>query len=154
MGLDATVMCTCFAEGRAAPPPFPASLIHLSHHGYLALADDAAPALWEAFERWTETACEHPDMEAASERIASWAGLRRLQEAIEALGRGRFPVLAGELPGGADAAEHLPAARAALALDELARLRGEGAAELTGVIAPLERICQAAVATGNPVRWC
>ena len=154
MGLDATVMCTCFAEGRAAPPPFSPALLHRGHHGLLALADDADPALWDAFERWTDAACEHPAMEAASERIASWAGLRRFQEAIEALGRERFPVLAGELPGGAAAADHLPADRAALALDELARLRVEATAELAGIIAPLERICRAAVATGNPVVWC
>ena len=84
MGLDASVMCRCWAEGRTKPPPCDPAELHVDEDGYLSLIgarrDDEK--LQDALWAWEETACEHPGMDAASERISNWSGYRQFQEAL------------------------------------------------------------------------
>ena len=76
MGLDASVMCNCYAGGLTTPPP------HQEHvcvqEGYLELDTP-----WEthqaehcAFDEWMAGACAHEGMNAACEHIANWTGYR------------------------------------------------------------------------------
>jgi hypothetical protein len=126
MGLDATVMCTCYAEGRTTPPPVAPSLVHVDDDGYLALrggyGDSEAMDL--RFEAWLRTACAHEDMDHATEHIANWTGYRLFQQALADAGWERFPVLREELPernGG-----FTSAAQAERGLVELQHFRGMG----------------------------
>lgn len=119
MGLDATVMCACFRQGRIVSP-FPAHTM-INEYGELALD---FPELgheedYARFYEWltTATLCEHPDMEYATIRISTWAGVHYFQAALEKAGWDQFPTLRAYLPeanGG-----QLPASAARAALDEL-----------------------------------
>lgn len=119
MGLDASVSCACFRQGPHASP-FPAHTM-IDDEGELALD---FPELgheedYARFREWLATGavCEHPDMEYATVRIATWAGVRDFQAALEDTGWELFPTLHAYLPeanGG-----QLPASAASAALEEL-----------------------------------
>jgi hypothetical protein len=98
MGLDAYVRCNCLVEGKAKPFERPDAL-GIDEDGHLApvgkWADD--PELFNRFWEWKKTACEHADMEVASQGISNWSGYRRFQEAVGELGWDRFPTLRDEL---------------------------------------------------------
>jgi hypothetical protein len=121
MGLDASVSCRCYADHKTRSPPPHAEHVELDDEGYVGLRLE-----WsghreehEAFRLWKATCCEHANMEAASERISNWAGVRALQSALAELGWERFPVLREHIPD-ANGGSVSPDASAA-ALDELAR---------------------------------
>jgi hypothetical protein len=125
MGLDASVMCTCYQDGRALPPPCDPSLL-VFDDGWLELdvPFDDNVELHTGFDRWLAEGCEHPRMEVASVRVSNWSGYRAFQQALErAGGRARFPTLYAELPevnGGTT-----DAGAAAQALAELATFRAQ-----------------------------
>lgn len=123
MGLDAYVPCNCYRLGLTTPPPVPVALDEETGQPELVAEGDgkAARAAWRAFEAWRERACAHPRFDEVSERIGNWAGVRRFQEALRALGTEHFRVLLGEIPDNNGGATPPPAARDAL--DEIARFR-------------------------------
>lgn len=125
MGLDATVMCTCWAERRIPAPPF-ADLLLLSEDGYLTLAVpyEGNEALHAELDRWISTACEHPEMEAADEWIGNWSGYRSFQAALGEAGWEHFPVLRRQLP--ATNGGQTPAEEARRMLGELELFSGWG----------------------------
>ncbi len=120
MGLDATVMCTCWARGLLSPSPFSAPIV-LDDEGYLGL-----DLPWEghedehmAFLEWSATACMHVDMDAACERISNWGGYRLFQDALAQVGWERVPTLKAVLPemnGGSVSSEQSRACLAELDL--------------------------------------
>ncbi|MFC4912167.1 hypothetical protein [Actinomadura gamaensis] len=118
MGLDAFVLCRCWQDGRTSEPPVPPELVKADEYGPYVEGDAGEPE----FSVWKDgAACPHENMEAASERISNWGGYRCFQQAMEAAGWERFPVLREYLPesnGGT-----LPAERAREALGELASFR-------------------------------
>lgn len=143
MGLDASVMCDCFREGRAAEPPVPRDWLEIDEDGYLnPRPGHDSGTVRSAFYAWRKGCCAHPGMDRAWESIANWSGVAQFKEALAKVGRPRFPVLLAELPrnnGGLTAPD-----RAALALGEL------------DDFAALDRIgtitCLVATATGEVLR--
>jgi hypothetical protein len=125
MGLDASVMCHCFASGRTSEPPCPRDWLEIDEEGYLNPKpeyDSAVP--FGTIYGWMQGCCEHPGMACACEALANWPGYRLFQEALASVGWDRFPVLHRELPeanGG-----KMDAGKAALVLDELADFRDVG----------------------------
>src|SRR5262245_11667112 len=118
MGLDASVMCSCFKLGLAKEPPFPRECLGIDEDGYPFLRPEFDTAeYWTVFDEWCRTCCEHADMDFASEHIANWSGYRLFQEALENAGWHRFRVLRAELPAANDG--QTSPAQAARALDEL-----------------------------------
>ncbi len=119
MGLDASVTCACFRQGRIVSP-FPAHTM-IDEDGELTLdfpkfghEDEYA-----RFTEWleTEAVCEHPGMEYLTIRISTWGGVHHFQAALEEAGWDLFPTLHAYLPeanGG-----QLPASAASAALEEL-----------------------------------
>ncbi|HYM00411.1 MAG TPA: hypothetical protein VEZ90_15765 [Blastocatellia bacterium] len=99
VGLDATVMCTCFADGLCEPPPFAEKII-VDQEGYLSLDIpwEGNQDKYSALHGWMAHACEHPQMEAADERISNWTGYRSFRQALEEIGWDHFPTLKAELP--------------------------------------------------------
>jgi hypothetical protein len=94
MGLDATVMCKCYIEGRTTEPPVARDWLYFDNEGYLSLRpehedDETGMKIWT----WEQDCCEHSGMDYASERIANWAGYRLFQQALETVGWQHFPVL-------------------------------------------------------------
>jgi len=101
MGLDASVMCNCFARGSCKPPPIPAEHLKIDEDGYLnPPAEYDTEKYWNPYYIWKQTCCDHPGMNFACERISNWAGYRLFQEALETVGWENFPVLVKELPSG------------------------------------------------------
>jgi hypothetical protein len=99
MGLDASVMCNCFRDGKITPPPFPLEWLALDAEGYINLKDGFnSDENWSKQYVWQKSCCEHEDMNFVSERISNWTGCRQFQEALEELGWQYFPVLQEELP--------------------------------------------------------
>lgn len=119
MGLDASVTCACFRQGRIVSP-FPAHTM-IDEDGELALD---FPELgheedYAQFYEWLATGavCEHPGMEYATVHISTWGGVHQFQAALEEAGWELYPTLHAYLPeanGG-----HLPASAASAALVEL-----------------------------------
>lgn len=129
MGLDASVMCNCYREGRTLAPPVPADLIYLDNQGFLALnlPYDGNEDAYLKFDRWSfGKVCEHQEgMNYASVRVGNWGAYRLFQRGLELVGLGQFPVLRAELPnanGGLMYPESV-----AKALDELAYFRRQKA---------------------------
>jgi hypothetical protein len=100
MGLDASVMCNCYRQGLASPPPVSPDLIEVDDEGYLSLAVpyDDNDELYFLFADWKQHACLHSDMEYASVRVANWTGYRAFQQALARIGQEHFPTLQAELP--------------------------------------------------------
>ncbi|APR87986.1 hypothetical protein A7982_13335 [Minicystis rosea] len=95
--------------------------MRVDEEGYLSLElpwEDHA-AEHQAFWEWLGSACEHQNMNAASERVSNWSGVRAFQTALREVGEGHFPVLLAEIPD-ANGGLMKPAACAA-GLRELAR---------------------------------
>lgn len=91
MGLDAYVPCSCITRGLATACPVP--LVHEDGGlWWVEREDDYAD-----FARWRESACTHPRMQALSERVANWAGMRTLRDALEDVGQ-PVATLCGALP--------------------------------------------------------
>jgi len=123
MGLDATVMCNCYRDGLTSKPPVPRDWLEFDSEGHLNLEYDSDDHFLK-FWRWMETCCTHPEMDAASERIANWSGYRLFQEALGKVGWDQFPVLGRELPRANGGKTDSSAAEAALG--ELMLFRREG----------------------------
>lgn len=122
MGLDATVMCNCFKEGKTSEPPFPQDQLYVDGEGFLHVrTDDPTDLKHRRLYEWMQTACQHPGLNFARERISNWGGYRLFQEAMATVGWDRFPTLKAELPssnGGLTQAD-----AATKALKELASFR-------------------------------
>lgn len=100
MGLEASVMCTCYAEGKAAPFPSPERLV-MNADGFpdLLPAPDADPEKdMRMLATWMADACEHPGMNAARAYVSNWADYRAFLHALETAGAEQFPTLLRELP--------------------------------------------------------
>jgi hypothetical protein len=113
LGLDAYVPCNCLARGVAKPPPVEVGIEDGVPYP-LVDRDDVA------FYAWRDSACAHPAMKVVDERVANWAGVRTLQDALRTVGP-PVATLLEHIPdanGGA-----VPAATAQVCLDELDAFR-------------------------------
>lgn len=126
MGLDATVMCNCYRDGRTSEPPVPRDWLEIDAEGYLNLkTEHDSDERFIEVHHWMETCCAHPGMRAAWERISNWSGYRLFQEAIGKIGWDRFPVLERELPRANGGLTASSASVAALGEIELFRRSGD-----------------------------
>lgn len=134
MGLDATVRCRCFEEGKLRHGPVPLDEMCVNEEGYLSSRRlDAARRrltyrqfdarygdFQREFEDWAESCCEHVGGDYCSEWVSNWAGCAEFESLVEdAGGEAEFPLLSKLLPeanGGT-----YPAELAAATLKELDR---------------------------------
>lgn len=122
MGLDATVSCNCFREGRTTEPPIPRDWLYLDEEGdWSCRPEHEAEYCWSELYEWKQRCCEHEGMDYASEHISNWAGYRLFQEALAKVGAGNFPTLLRELPSTNDGITLPESARQAL--QEIERFR-------------------------------
>lgn len=134
MGLDATVRCRCFEEGKLKPGPVPMSDVYVDEEGYLSSRKlDAASKrltyrqfdarygdLQREFMHWVDSCCEHEGGEYCSEWVSNWAGCAEFKSLVEdAGGEAEFPLLS-KLPPEANGGTY-PAEMAAATLEELDR---------------------------------
>jgi hypothetical protein len=119
MGLDASVSCACFREGRIVSPVPEHTVINDDGELTLDFPKQGHEEDYARFHEWLATGavCEHPNMEYASLRISTWGGVSNFRAALEETGWELFPTLHAYLPkanGG-----QLPASAAEAALEEL-----------------------------------
>lgn len=133
MGLDASVMCNCYREGKTSPCPFPDDF-YIDEDGFPALRmngpDEEARS--DVFDAWLARCCEHPNMDYAAVFIANWQGYNTFRRALEEIGWQHFPVLRVQLPDHNQGST--PASAAALALRELERFQSHGGIPKTFLI--------------------
>lgn len=102
MGLDASVMCNCFQQGKARPCPFPDDF-YIDADGFPAvrlegLNEDADYEKSEQFDIWLADCCDHPYMDYTTLYIADSNGYHSFMDALEQIGWEHFPTLKAELP--------------------------------------------------------
>jgi len=125
MGLDATVMCNCFRDGKTTPPPFPREWLEVDDEGYINLKNEHnSDDNWAKHYEWEQSCCEHEGMDFACERISNWTGYRQFQAALGAVGWQHFPVLEEQLPNANGGLT--PSVASAKALEELAFFSAAG----------------------------
>ncbi len=106
MGLDAYVTCRCWEEGLCDPPasiasrlrydPVRAELDRIEPEG---LSAQEGLALYLEDDLWFEqSACAHPKMWVAHERISNWGGLGAFRHALRSLGENPCATLLREIP--------------------------------------------------------
>ena len=80
MGIDASVSCSCWRDGKAAPFERP-ELIADEGGPRLTVDYLANQELHKRFWDWRQTACAHPSMYLVKVRISNWSGFREFQAA-------------------------------------------------------------------------
>jgi len=102
MGLSAYVNCSCYRRDKTSPFPLPEwrNRFRFDIEGVLGL-----DLPYEGYERehdtiqdWMQSACEHEDMEFASEKITNWTGYLAFLQSLTQIGFKHFPTLKKELP--------------------------------------------------------
>lgn len=131
MGLDASVRCRCFEEGKLRPAPVPPEDLYIDEDGYLSsrMLDKAYrrygfkqyyeryKELDDAFRRWSDFPCEHEFGEICNERVGNWSGVGMFRHYCYEIGEERLPVLFHIIPSGNGGT--FPASMAKAALEEL-----------------------------------
>ncbi len=127
MGLDASVMCNCYRDGKTTVCPFPDDF-YIDEEGFpvLRLGDFDDEEKSDQFDTWLATCCEHPDMDYRSVFVANWRGYRSFLDALEQLGWDHFPILHAELPDGNEGVTSATAASAALHELSFFKAKGDG----------------------------
>jgi hypothetical protein len=115
MGLDASVMCNCYKQGKTTPCPYP-EFFHIDEEGFpgLNLPYDENEEKSDIFDTWLATCCEHPHMDYAAVYVSNWKGYQSFLQALEQVGWEHFPVLRAELPDGNHGLTSADSARMAL----------------------------------------
>lgn len=120
MGLDASVICNCFRDGKTKPPPCPPEWLTIDSEGYVNLKSEYdSEDLWNPLYAWQQSCCEHDGMNYAETHISNWAGYRLFQDALGTIGWEHFPTLESQLPNNNGGLT--PAAESTLAIQELLR---------------------------------
>ena len=135
MSYSAYVICNCYKDGKTSEPPHKEFLRFDNDGLYLDIPDE----LWEKdedkvyqmeaeFDTWKRTACEHEEMELASESLSNISGMSAFRHIVRELGgKDKYPILTEYLPtknGGV-----LPSEFAQQLLDELLLLEKEKSIE-------------------------
>lgn len=134
MGLDASVRCRCFEDGKLNPGPVPISDLYIDEEGNLASRtldrarreydyrrfDARYGALSDEFDEWLSQPCEHEDGAQCSEWVSNWSGVAEFRALVEQCGgEQEFPILSTMLPSGNGG--FFPVDKASTALEELDR---------------------------------
>ncbi len=133
MGLDASVMCTCYKLGKTSPCLFPDDF-YIDDEGFPAVRltafDDDAKS--DSFDVWLADCCEHPYMDFDSIYIPNWNEYRVFVDALEQVGWEHFPMLKAHLP--TENHGTIPAEAAETALTELAYFKSQNGISKTFLI--------------------
>ncbi|MBZ0308485.1 MAG: hypothetical protein K8I82_20635 [Anaerolineae bacterium] len=125
MGLDASVMCNCYRQGKTTPCPYP-EYFHVDEDGFpaLNLPYERHEDAFDAFESWLANCCDHPHMDYAAVFVTNWKGYQSFLAALGQVGWEHFPVLQAELPQDNQGLTTPEAAKEALRELELFRQKG------------------------------
>lgn len=168
MSYIAFVYCNCLKEGKTKPYPFEFGF-SINEEGGIEpdipfTANEKERSAFRrdrsaAIRRWMQDCCDHENMYYADENVANIYGMATFRGVLVNIGWEYFPALKQGLPH--PSAWITSPALAQQMLEELDFLRTRIKAlvpnyHLTDLDDTLERtstMCQASVATGNPIYW-
>jgi len=156
MGLNGVVRCRCIQDGLAKPHPFPERL---------ALDDTVDPFLTGdptlddllVHDRWFDESCPHQGyiVQERLGNIRAIAHVRELLGSLESEPTPRFPILLGKVVyNGVHCGDHLSSDGSAELLKEVeqaSRFRNHWDVSDSEFFAGLRRLCEASIATRNPI---
>ena len=162
MGLDATVKCNCYRDGKVNnPPPYP-ELVKMDTDGSVYISTDDDKKYFE-FEKWKKTACEHEDMVLIHCRLGNISTIANAKSEIESIAnnKGRsFSILLNKVVySGSHAGDHLEIPDIKTLKSELIYLIAEFEKEnhfdqLTmRVLNDLFNLCEKAMTVENPIAF-
>lgn len=158
MALDGFVRCTCIRDGKAKPHPFPERLA-FDEIGEPTLTGDPSDEEWEAHDKWLGESCQHQGFLLALflGNITRVQNLRSFLRGLQGKPGPRFPILLGKvLYDGTHTGDSIPSRQAAKLLQEV-----ETVLHSSDILADSEKeffnnmkqLCEASVATGNPIMF-
>jgi hypothetical protein len=158
MALDAFVRCTCIRDGKAKPHPFPERLT-FDESGEPTLSGDPTEEEWEAHDRWLSESCEHEGclLSLFLGNITRVGNLRSFLRGLQGNPGPKFPILLEDvLYDGTHTGDWIVSKEAAKLLKEV-----ETVLHSSDILADSEKeffnnmklLCEASVATGNPIMF-
>ena len=158
MSLDGFVRCTCIAEGRAKPHPFPEKLT-FDESGMPALTGDPSGEEWEAHDEWFADSCEHGGylVSLFLGNITRVKNLRGFLRGLQGKPGPRFPILLEKvLYNGTHTGDWIPRDKSPALLKEV-----ETVLHSRDILSDSEKeffdnmkeLCEASIKTGNPIMF-
>jgi hypothetical protein len=158
MALDGFVRCTCIRDGKAKPHPFPDRLT-FDETGEPVLTGDPTEDEWEAHDRWAAESCEHGGylLSLFLGNITRVGHLRSFLRGLEGKPGPRFPILLTKvLYDGTHTGDWIASDVAAGLLKEVEIVlhsRDILASGETEFFENMKQLCEASIATGNPLMF-
>ncbi len=157
MSLDAYVRCTCIREGKAKKPhPFPERLVW-DEASAPSLSGEPDDDDWEAHDRWVQESCEHEGF-LASEFLGNIVRAKNVRDFLKGLQGDpgpKFPILLKRVVyDGTHTGDWIPARQTRALLKEVETVLAsrdiltEGEKDFFDA---MKRLCEASLATGNPI---
>jgi len=157
MSLDAYVRCSCIRDGKARKPhPFPDRFIW-DESNAPSLTGDPDQDEWDAHDKWVQQACEHEGY-LASEFLGNITRVRNVREFVRGLQGNpgpKFPILLKKVVyDGTHTGDWVPAQETPELLKEVnlvlqsSDILTQGEQEF---FEAMKRLCEASLATGNPI---
>jgi len=158
MGLNAKVRCTCTRNGRAKPHPFPDRLV-FDVTSEPALTGDPSIDEWIVHDRWFAESCEHGGylFSVRLGNITTVAHLREFLHTLEGNSGPRFPILLENvLYNDTHGGDWIPIKESLALLKEVdtvlhsSDILAESEKEFFN---NMKQLCEASIATGNPIMF-
>lgn len=157
MSLDAYVRCSCIRDGKARKPyPFP-DRFTWDENNAPSLTGDPDQAEWDAHDQWVQQACEHEGY-LVSEFLGNITRIRNVREFVRGLQGNpgpKFPILLKKVVyDGTHTGDWVPAQETPELLKEVnlvlqsSDILTQGEQEF---FEAMKRLCEASLATGNPI---
>lgn len=157
MSLDAYVRCSCIRDGKARKPyPFP-DRFTWDENNAPSLTGDPDQAEWDAHDQWVQQACEHEGY-LVSEFLGNITRIRNVREFVRGLQGNpgpKFPILLKKVVyDGTHTGDWVPAQETPALLKEVnlvlqsSDILTQGEQEF---FEAMKRLCEASLATGNPI---
>ena len=157
MSLDAYVRCSCIRDGKARKPhPFP-DRFTWDENNAPSLTGDPDQAEWDAHDQWVQQACEHEGY-LVSEFLGNITRIRNVREFVRGLQGNpgtKFPILLKKVVyDGTHTGDWLPATQTPALKKEVDLVLGSKDILTQGereFFESMQRLCEASMATGNPI---
>lgn len=158
MALDGFVRCTCIRDGKAKAHPFP-DRVAFDESGEPMLTGDPSEVEWEAHDRWLAESCEHEGfiLSLFLGNVTRIKNLRSFLRALQGSPGPRFRLLLEKvLYDGTHTGDWIPAKQTPALLKEV-----ETVLHSSDILADSEKeffnnmkqLCDASIATGNPIMF-
>jgi hypothetical protein len=156
MGLDAYVRCTCIRDGKAKAHPLPGRFI-LDESNAPSLTGDPTEEEWELHDQWVQQSCEHEGF-LISEFLGNITRAQHLRQFLKGLQGNpgpKFPILLKQVVyDGTHTGDRIPADKTPDLMREVDLVLGSFdilTESEKDFFQSMKRLCEASIATGNPI---